>query len=815
MIAVLMTIMMIISMMPTIFADPVPDYLIDNTRTGSIEIYKYDYTKASADQNTLIQQILDDYVSTGQMDSTVINALGGQTIINELGNGERAYGYAIKGVQYKYLKVADIVQYSAVEADGITRTSKILYKFRDSDSAAFLAELGLSNANAFNVSSSFAEAGYHYFESETLINALEGKITANATGFRSNMVDYMNSNANTQTFAATDSNGHTVQRGLPLGLYIVVESSVPEMVYSGTDPFFVSIPMTSVNGGLNNSIHNGGEEWQYDVTVYPKNLTDNPTLEKTVRELKADTGKNNGTALINDGYAHNATGSDGDIMEYQIISKLPNITDKATYLTEYTFLDTLSAGLQYAEPTVTGYEKSTKIEWFSDAACTNKVATWTENDTTKKFTVSFANNQMTIQMTAAGLAEINPAHASQYMRITYAAKIKSNADVVYGDDSNPNIVSLRWKRTNQSYYDMLADDCHVYTYALDLTKQFSDNRGNFANVNFKLFNETDNYWVVANKASDGVYYVTGHVAGTQANADGSAGTTLVPNSRTGVLKIFGLEDDAYVLTETQTDDTYSLLASPVNITIVAADNPTRPCVIDDFDVESYSHNSTLQNLIHLDSIADGTTVTYRNNELVGTALAFQNRSSAMQVDLPYTGTQYLMITMDVYTEANETANGVGLAVRGLTNGNPVNALSVMNYTQDQTHILHMFVQPQDLTGLEFVSNTGDNNVWHIKNLSLFALPEYKMTQSHNYLTASAIIDGSEVAMTENGSSAHAVVPLVVLNNHISVIPLTGERGTWMLSIIGIAGMALVAVIVLLVLKKKRKDEDEDEENEDI
>lgn len=46
-----------------------------------------------------------------------------------------------------------------------------------------------------------------------------------------------------------------------------------------------------------------GMNWNYDVTVYPKNERTAPTLEKTLRESKADTGKNDGTDSITDGYA--------------------------------------------------------------------------------------------------------------------------------------------------------------------------------------------------------------------------------------------------------------------------------------------------------------------------------------------------------------------------------------------------------------------------------------------------------------------------------------------------------------------------------
>ena len=66
------------------------------------------------------------------------------------------------------------------------------------------------------------------------------------------------------------------------------------------------------------------------------------------------------------------------------------------------------------------------------------------------------------------------------MRITYAATINSDDTVVCGDTGNPNEVVLTWKRTNTDYYDTLKDDCHVYTYAIDLTKKFADNKGDFS-----------------------------------------------------------------------------------------------------------------------------------------------------------------------------------------------------------------------------------------------------------------------------------------------------------------------------------------------
>lgn len=57
--------------------------------------------------------------------------------------------------------------------------------------------------------------------------------------------------------------GTAIASGLKLGLYLVVETDKPDAVKETTEPFLVSIPMTSVDT----------TNWLYDVTVNPKNVT--------------------------------------------------------------------------------------------------------------------------------------------------------------------------------------------------------------------------------------------------------------------------------------------------------------------------------------------------------------------------------------------------------------------------------------------------------------------------------------------------------------------------------------------------------------
>lgn len=550
--ALAMTAVMALSMCVGVSAADEASATIDTSRAASLTLYKYDMTSAEADGTWTTSS----YVSTGLQDESVNTALA---------------EYAIQGVEFSYVKLADLSIYKGVSSDGQQETIP-LYAFTENtktgsaETTEFLAALDLTTDDAYRTDHDSNQNRVWYFESDTLIDALSASLEANATAAKTALEAYMSANDGT-AMPETDENGKASAENLEQGLYLVVETRVPENVTNTTAPFLVSLPMTTIDG----------DAWNYDVVCYPKNETGAPDLEKTVREANADTGKNNGsTNDITDGYAHTATASDGDVVDYQIISTLPTITSSATALTTYTFVDELSKGIQYNKNDV-------KIEWFTDKSCTDLIATWTEVD--GKFNVSYTDysaesgSAMTIAMTESGLAEINGAesvydsnastlrgYSNCTIRITYACAVNSDASTVYGDSGNPNEVELTWKRTNTDYFDTLKDDCHVYTYGLDLTKEFSDNNGDFSNVLFLIKNSTDGYYVQAELKND-VYYVTGH---TTQEAE-AVRFSPVP---TGKLLVKGLEDDSYIITEVATDDGYTLLDENISVTISQSESGT-------------------------------------------------------------------------------------------------------------------------------------------------------------------------------------------------------------------------------------------------
>uniref|UniRef100_UPI004028E70F SpaH/EbpB family LPXTG-anchored major pilin n=1 Tax=Faecousia sp. TaxID=2952921 RepID=UPI004028E70F len=536
----------------SVSAAEVGDAVIDETQKGSLTIYKYDLTGSEEDG------VWDSsYVSTGVADQDGVN--------------EVMKNYALKGVEFSYLKIADIVQHT-----GETNRVEALYALDQVKSADFLKALGLENGAQRYTGGDALDGAKYYYQSDVLISALSAALTTNSTVAKNALERYAAANG-AAAMPLTDTYGKTKAENLDLGLYLIVETGVPENVVSTTDPFLISLPMTAVNG---TNAADGGTRWIYDVTVYPKNQTGEPTLVKTLRESKANTGKNNGSSTITDGFAHTGTASGGDTVEYQILSTLPAITSESTYLTSYSFVDTLSQGLTYTKGDVV-------MEFFTDSGCTDSVAKWLEAD--GKFTVSYAASEsgeaMTITMTKTGLEEINSAktvyteadmvnsgYSDQTLRITYTAKLDSDDSVVYGDDSNPNQVTLTWKRTSADSVGTLKDDCHLYTYGIDLTKKFSDSKGDFSKVEFVLHNDTDNYFVQAKlDESDGIYYVTAHVA------DEKDATHFIPvtsGSTPGKVIVKGLEDDTYRITEVRTDSGYTLLKENIQVVISQAESET-------------------------------------------------------------------------------------------------------------------------------------------------------------------------------------------------------------------------------------------------
>ena len=155
--AAMMAIAILFTLSVSAFAASTPEATIDYTRTGSLSIYKYDMTSAAEDG----VWSTESYVSTGLADSDVEQTLN---------------PYAIQGVEFTYLRVADIETFSdIVDGESIT---KVLYGVPGTENdMAFLTALGLTAADAYAPATKTVDGStWYYYESDTLINAMRGKL---------------------------------------------------------------------------------------------------------------------------------------------------------------------------------------------------------------------------------------------------------------------------------------------------------------------------------------------------------------------------------------------------------------------------------------------------------------------------------------------------------------------------------------------------------------------------------------------------------------------------------------------------------------
>lgn len=513
-----------------------PEDIIDTSKKGSITLHKYDMTAAQEDGVDL-----DQWVSNGEQNAEAEAAL------------ER---YKIEGVEFTYAKVADI---NTVTENG---EIKVLYNLPS----------GL--ADVLQLEDTRGDGLYNSTEINT---ALENLLTDNTAG-KNALENYIEGVSNRQTMMS-DENGLANADNLELGLYFFVETKVPANVNTTIDPFFVSVPMTN----------DEGEQWFYDVYVYPKNQTNIPDLDKKVRQ------HDDAELYDEPEYKDSATGSEGDVMDYIFVSHLPKITSEATYLTQYTFVDQLDKGLSYNRDAAIYFYDNRDDAMANNTE--NAIVTWKHGAT--QFSENYASqsaeyNQLTIAPTLGGLTEINPALSDCYLVVAYTATVNSDATPILGDHGNTNNVELTWKRTSMDYSDTLEDRARVYTYALDLTKQFteSDQEFDFTKVQFVLQNKTDGHYITAKQASAGRYYVTDATKG----ATEGEGTVFVPDTN-GKLIIEGLEANTYVLTEIHTSDGYSLLKEPITFDIQQTEDtfiPSRTTLYDTSDIEANPNKTVIE-----------------------------------------------------------------------------------------------------------------------------------------------------------------------------------------------------------------------------
>lgn len=208
--------------------------------------------------------------------------------------------------------------------------------------------------------------------------------------------------SNNKTELFTNDQGVVKFDNLEVGLYLVMETTLPQAVTQKAEPFLVSIPMTRIGAGKDETTNPNNEVWMYDVTVYPKNsiAQGNVTLEK-----KGVTGSDTAHAVSLNGVKftlYRKSDTDGqytavaDCTDIETVSgqiQFSNLRKGSYYIMETGYADNADAG--YILDTKAKYafaiDKDGKVAANTDLTG-NDVVTATEG----VFAISAEDSKLTV-----------------------------------------------------------------------------------------------------------------------------------------------------------------------------------------------------------------------------------------------------------------------------------------------------------------------------------------------------------------------------------------------------------------------------------
>lgn len=321
----------------------------------------------------------------------------------------------------------------------------------------------------------------------------------------------------------TDANGQAKWEGLQVGVYILRETTTPAGYAPAADSL-VFVPMTRENAT------NGGTQWLYDITAYPKN-TSQQQPEKKVE----DSGKNV-----------------GDTVKYTIDTWAQTVRE-GQYRTIYRIEDTLDAALD---------AENAKVTVASDK---RTFTAGTDYNVTKN------GQKIVVEFTDAGVAKIEN---GEKISATIETTVKNG---VLTDGALKNKATQIQNKPNSNQKtkenETPSDTPEVKTYYGKINfKKVDGGHNALAGAEFQVYGTNEatcsnadankdarqtangkNTWV---SGQNGVVTIEGLHANNIANMDSKGNTT--PNKY-----------KKYCLFETKSPGGYELLAEPLTFTLTA------------------------------------------------------------------------------------------------------------------------------------------------------------------------------------------------------------------------------------------------------
>lgn len=260
---------------------------------------------------------------------------------------------------------------------------------------------------------------YQVMDAEELVKYYDGITTGDAvkyqTYFKENTTEFTAENLTDKVKGKevketsessgekkTGKDGKVEFTGLNVGLYLVIETTLPQAVTQKADPFLVSIPMTRIGANEDETANPNNEVWMYDVTVYPKNSI---AQGNVILEKKGVTGSDTAKAVSLDGVKftlYRKSDTDGTY------TAVADCTDKATANGQIQFSNLRKGSYYimetgYADNVDAGYILDTKAKYAFAIDKEGKVAENTDltgDDVVKAtegvFAISAEDSKLTV-----------------------------------------------------------------------------------------------------------------------------------------------------------------------------------------------------------------------------------------------------------------------------------------------------------------------------------------------------------------------------------------------------------------------------------
>lgn len=496
------------------------DNIIDESKKGSITIYKYASKNGRFIDATFSEQNVDD-------------------ITND----------PCKDVEFKYLKIGELKQVF----DSNDKASGIYYEL-NTNFIDKITDMQLTiNKTTIN------SKDYYTAEDVNLvlktINRL-GNTYDNDNNGTSSGNEIINSWVNNLgiSMPLTDENGMTKVENLDLGLYLLAQTNSPAAIDDGmtlaiakaSAPFLISLPTTNITT-INNEV--AGSIWQYDVVAYPKN-----EMINIRKDIIAD---GNDVDDVNDLLV---TTIDKSVSEYvnflltlDVPCLLPIDSDTPNTNRKYIIIDTMSDGLTIDDLSANNFVLTYGTNAYDSSANQKLVI----ND---DYLVEFEDQTLKITLTSNGLAKFDSITMDCNLYVNYKARLNylaaKNTNMIKEENNSFSLIYGTYTSADRIFESN--KDVKVYTYEIDITKSFSTLMDDMSDVQFSFTCEGEDLYFV--KESDGIYHLyDGKETANKVN--------FVNVSKQGKLIIKGLDAKSYVLSEETTMSGYNLLRDKITINL--------------------------------------------------------------------------------------------------------------------------------------------------------------------------------------------------------------------------------------------------------